>query len=254
MHKAHVCGDVVVTHVFDLQVLFEDYIHNKNEKEKKNIMKEKDRGRGTKTLPWHPPRRYGFPSKPFSQEHVKVVAFRLALLTRNSVQLEFEDVLLAIGSEGSDVYGSPHSNATGTSRKVILSEPCFWNHVSSTKNAYMQSGMKKRWTGQLPSLRFNESTAVIVVLKATRCEGIAVWQQLMPLHLLVFTTLVTSWSQMDKHPRRVFESFKDTIEAKLLQPMAVNLLSDWEKMKGLFARFTFGILVVVPLLQIKDVG
>jgi hypothetical protein len=51
MHKAHVCGDVVVTHVFDLQVLFEDYIHNKNEKEKKNIMKEKDRGRGTKTLP-----------------------------------------------------------------------------------------------------------------------------------------------------------------------------------------------------------
>jgi hypothetical protein len=98
----------------------------------------------------------------------------------------------------------------------------------------------------------NEFTGAIVVLKATRSEGIEVWQQLMPLQLLAFTTLVAS--QMDKHPPIVFEPSKDTIEAKLLQPMAVNLLSDWEKMKGLFARFTFGVLVVVPLLQIKDVG
>jgi hypothetical protein len=105
-----------------------------------------------------------------------------------------------------------------------------------------------------PSSQFNESTAAIVVMKATRSEGIEVWQQLIPLQLLAFITSVLL-SQIDNHPPIVvFEPSKDTIEAKLLQPMAVNLLSDWEKMKGLFAKFTFGILVSVPLLQIKDIG
>jgi len=59
---------------------------------------------------------------------------------------------------------------------------------------------------------------------------------------------------MDKHPPRVFEPSKDTIEAKVLQPMAVNLLSDWEKMKGLFAKSTLGMLLVLPSLQLKDIG
>jgi hypothetical protein len=195
---------------------------------------------GTKTLPWHPPSRYGFPSKPLLQEHVKVV-FRLEGWW---IVLQL-DVLLVIGSEECDVYGSPHSNATGNVLNNSVNKSSFWNqYFSSTKNATLHSGKSK--IGSL-------FIGAIVVLKATRSEGIVVWQQLMPLQLLAFLNSVLL-SQIDKHPETTEPPVVfDTIEAKLLQPMAMNLFSDWEKMKGLFVKSTFGLLFV-PLLQIKNVG
>jgi hypothetical protein len=119
------------------------------------------------------------------------------------------------------------------------------NHFSSTKYADWHPSMTV-------SLLFITS---IVVLKATRSEGIVVWQQLMPLQLPAFTTILAS--QMDMHPPitepELLDS-TDTIEAKLLQPMAMNLFLDWEKTKELFAKFTIFAALLEPFVQLKNVG
>jgi hypothetical protein len=75
---------------------------------------------------------------------------------------------------------------------LILIEPGFLNHFSSTKNAELHI--------VVPPKKLSLLIGLIVVLKASRSEGIVVWQQLMPLQLLPFiTSLSLPGLQIDKH-------------------------------------------------------
>jgi hypothetical protein len=68
------------------------------------------------------------------------------------------------------------------------------------------------------------------------------------------TTIITLSllvSQTDRHP--ITEPSEDVTAAKLSQPVAMNMFSDWEKMKGLFANSTFSVLPEL-LLQTESVG
>lgn len=95
----------------------------------------------------------------------------------------------------------------------------FSNHFCSTMNAYLQDGLILSGSGSI-DLRDTE--------KSWRAEGIIVWQQLMPLQLLLMFIFVFLLTQTDMHPQRVALS-SSINEAKLLQPMAMNLFLDWEK-------------------------
>jgi hypothetical protein len=91
----------------------------------------------------------------------------------------------------------------------------------------------------------------MVVLKALRSEAIVVWQQLMPLQRVLFVITLLVSQTHDLHP--ITEPSEDVIVAKLSQPMATNMFSGWEKMKGLFASFKFSVLFE-SFLQIESVG
>jgi len=142
-----------------------------------------------------------------------------------------------------DVSRIHHSNTTGTCdimEDIFINEQLSLNHSSSTKNAELHCLVT---AGSL--------IGSIVVSNALRSEAIVVWQQLVPLQLLPFITTLLE-SHLDcMHP--INEPSEDLIEAELLQPMATNMFSYWEKMKGLFASSTFSFLLELSV-QLESVG
>ena len=93
------------------------------------------------------------------------------------------------------------------------------NHFCSTTNAYLQDGLI---LSDSVSIDYRDTE------KSWRTEGIVVWQQLMPLQLLLIFISLFLLSQTDMRPQRTALSASIN-EAKLLQPMAMNLFLDWEK-------------------------
>ena len=79
-----------------------------------------------------------------------------------------------------------------------------------------------------------------------------VWQQLIPLQLLLPFMALGMLLQMDMHPQ-ITTSFASFSDAKLLQPMAMNLFLDWEKTTRHPPKLSNG-LVFVPLEQLKNLG